>query len=65
MRLPAVAVVPGSPADLVAIRAPDLWDAVTSRAADRIVLRGGRVVARNIATDLARPEQADAMAAWN
>lgn len=65
MRLPAVAVVPGSPADLVAIRAPDLWDAVTSRAADRIVLRGGRVVARNIAADLARQEQAVTMAAWN
>jgi cytosine/creatinine deaminase len=65
MRLPAVAVVPGSPADLVAIRAPDLWDAVTSRAADRIVLRGGRVVARNIAADLARQEQTVTMAAWN
>jgi cytosine/creatinine deaminase len=66
MRLPDVEVVPGSPADLVAIRAPDLWDAVASRAADRIVLRGGQVVARNIAVaDLSRQERAVAMSAWN
>lgn len=66
MRLPSVAVVPGSPADLVAIRAPDLWDAVTTRTTDRIVLRGGRVVARNVAiADSARQERAIVMSGWN
>ena len=64
--LPSVAVTPGSPADLVAIRAPDLWEAVTDVTTDRIVLRGGRVVARNLATaDLARPDRAVARSSWN
>jgi len=66
MRLPSVAVVPGSPADLVAIRAPDLWDAVSARTTDRIVLRGGRVVALNVAiADPARQERAIVMSGWN
>ena len=65
MRLPGIALGPGSPADLVAIRATDLVSAVTSRTADRIVLRGGRVVARNVAANLARPELAGARSAWN
>ena len=66
MGLPGVAVTPGSPADLVAIRAPDLWEAVTDVTTDRIVLRGGRVVARNLATaDLARPDRAVVRSSWN
>ena len=66
MRLPSVAVTLGSPADLVAIRAPDVWEAVTSVTTDRIVLRAGRVVARNLATaDLARPGQAVVRSSWN
>ena len=66
MRLPPVAVIPGAPADLVAIRAPDLWDAVASRTADRIVLRRGRVVARNVAVaGPARQERAIVMSGWN
>ena len=65
MRLPGIALGPGSPADLVAIRARDLVSAVTSGTADRIVLRGGQVVARNVVADLARPELADARSAWN
>lgn len=66
MELPSVAVTQGSPADLVAIRAPDVWEAVTSVTTDRIVLRGGRVVARNLATaDLARPGRALARSSWN
>lgn len=66
MGLPGVTVTPGSPADLVAIRAPDLWEAVTSVTTDRIVLRGGQVVARNVATaDLSRPERAVARPVWN
>lgn len=44
--LPPVAVAPGSPADLVAIRAADLDEAVAAASEDRIVLRGGKVVAR-------------------
>jgi cytosine/creatinine deaminase len=66
MRLPSVAVVPGSPADLVAIRAPDLWDAAISRTTDRIVLRGGRIMARHVA--IAGPawqEPAVVMSGWN
>ena len=65
MRLPGIALGPGSPGDLVAIRATDLVSAVTSGTADRIVLRGGRVVARNVVADLARPELAGARSAWN
>jgi len=65
MRLPGVALGPGSPADLVAIRAPDLVSAVTSGTADRIVLRGGRVVARSVLADFARPELAAARSVWN
>jgi cytosine deaminase len=66
MRLPGVAVAPGSPADLVAIRAPDLWEAITSQTTDRIVLRGGQIMARNVAVSgLARQEPAVVMSAWN
>lgn len=66
MGLPSVAVTPGSPADLVAIRASDVWEAVTSMTTDRIVLRGGRVVARNLATaGLARPDRAVVRSSWN
>jgi cytosine deaminase len=46
MQLPEAVVAPGYPADLVAVRAADLGDAMATRAPDRIVLRGGRVVAR-------------------
>jgi hypothetical protein len=45
-RLPDVSVAPGSPADLVAVRATDLGHAVASGTPDRIVLRGGRIVTR-------------------
>ncbi|MBO2455759.1 amidohydrolase family protein [Actinomadura barringtoniae] len=44
--LPPVALLPGSPADLLAIRASGLDEAVAGASQDRIVLRGGRVVAR-------------------
>lgn len=43
--LPAVSLTPGSPADLVAIRAASLDEAVAGGCQDRIVLRGG-VIAR-------------------
>jgi len=46
MRLPEVTIAPGAPADLVAVRAEDLGSAVASGTPDRVVLRGGRVVAR-------------------
>ncbi|MFI0409412.1 amidohydrolase family protein [Actinomadura sp. 3N508] len=48
--LPPSVLVPGSPADLLAIRAADLDEAVAAASADRIVLRGGRVVARTRVT---------------
>ncbi|MFC6886500.1 MULTISPECIES: amidohydrolase family protein [Actinomadura] len=44
--LPPVAVEPGSPADLLAVRAPSLDEAIAAAPQDRIVLRAGRVVAR-------------------
>jgi cytosine/creatinine deaminase len=46
MGLPEVTIAPGFPADLVAVRAAGLREAMASRTSDRIVLRGGRVVAR-------------------
>jgi len=46
MGLPDVSVTPGSPADLVAVLATDLGNAVASGTPDRIILRGGRIVAR-------------------
>ena len=57
MGLPQVRVAPGSPADLVAVRAADLASAVAGGAPDRIVLRGGRIVARTrAAAEFALPE---------
>jgi cytosine/creatinine deaminase len=66
MGLPDVSVTPGSPADLVAVRAADLGSAVASGTPDRIVLRGGRIVARTrTAAELALPELRATRSAWN
>ena len=66
MRLPEVAIAPGFPADLVAVRAVSLRDAMASRATDRIVLRGGRVVARTRAgAETALPEFHAICPVWN
>ena len=66
MGLPGVTVAPGSPADLVAVRAADLGNALASGTPDRIVLRGGRVVARvRAAAELALPELRATRSAWN
>jgi len=66
MGLPDVSVAPGSPADLVAVRAADLGNAVASGTPDRIVLRGGRIVARTLAAaELALPELRATRSAWN
>jgi cytosine deaminase len=46
LRLPAVDVTVGSPADLVAIAGRNLSDAVADRSQHRTVLRRGRIVAR-------------------
>ncbi len=64
MRLPEVAIAPGFPADLVAVRAVSLRDAIASRAPDRIVLRGGRVVAR-AGAESALPEFHAMCPVWN
>jgi len=54
MRLPDVTILPGAPADLVAVRAADLAGAVATGTPDRIVLRGGQVVARTwVSSELA------------
>jgi cytosine/creatinine deaminase len=66
MRLPEVVIAPGFPADLVAVRAADLREAMAIRAPDRIVVRGGRVVARARAgTDTALPEFHAMRPVWN
>jgi cytosine/adenosine deaminase-related metal-dependent hydrolase len=66
MGLPDVSVATGSPADLVAVRATDLGNAVASGTPDRIVLRGGRIVARTrTAAELAQPELRATRSAWN
>ncbi len=66
MRLPEAAITPGFPADLVAVRAADLRHALASRTPDRIVLRGGRVVARPQAgTQAAMPEFHAMNPVWN
>ena len=66
MRLCDVAIVPGAPADLVAVRADGLAGVLASGTADRIVLRGGRVVARTqMAAELAPPELQVMSAVWN
>lgn len=44
--LAPLAIEPGAPADLVAIRAGSLREAIADQPADRIVLHGGRVVAQ-------------------
>jgi cytosine/creatinine deaminase len=43
--LPAVQVAPGSPADLLAVRASSLADAVAGASEHRLVLRAGRILA--------------------
>jgi cytosine/creatinine deaminase len=66
MRLPEVRIAPGFPADLVAVRAVSLRDAIATRASDRIVLRGGRVVARTRAgAESAMPEFHAICPVWN
>jgi cytosine deaminase len=44
--LPPVALVPGSPADLLAVRAATLEEAVAEASEDRWVFKGGNLVAR-------------------
>jgi hypothetical protein len=66
MRLPDVTVSSGSPADLVAIRTEDLGSALACGTPDRIVLRGGRIVARTqMAAELALLELRIMRSAWN
>lgn len=60
--LPAVTIAPGSPADLLAVRAVSLADAVAGASEDRIVLRRGRVLSRtrvvqDVAPHLPLPER--------
>ena len=56
MGLPIAGPIPGARADLVAIRAASLGDAVAFASADRIVLHRGRVVSRTtVSTQTALP----------
>jgi cytosine deaminase len=69
MGLPAVTLTPGAPADLVAMPASDLLDALGIAGAERTVWRDGRVVARTVVhSDLAAPAGAtpvSSAAAWS
>lgn len=59
MARPPVAVAPGSPADLLAIRAESIDDAIATATQDRSVLRAGRLVARtSVTTVMALPTPA-------
>ncbi|SDT33910.1 cytosine deaminase [Friedmanniella luteola] len=56
MRLPVAGPVVGAVADLLAVRGADLAAVVADAPADRVVVRGGRVVARTTtATEVALP----------
>jgi len=50
MGLPAVRVEPGSPAELLAVRAAGVGEAVAGGPAERVVVHAGRVVARTQVT---------------
>jgi cytosine deaminase len=66
MWLPEVTIAPASPADLVAVRAADLGNAMATGTPDRIVLRGGRVVARTrAAAELTLPGLDARRPVWN
>jgi cytosine deaminase len=66
MRLPGVTIAPGAPADLVAIRAAELGGAVASGTPDRIVVRGGKIVARTqVSAELAVAQSPGNASAWN
>jgi cytosine/creatinine deaminase len=56
MGYPPVEVAPGSPAELVAVRAGSLLEAVGAASQDRVVVHRGRVVARTrVEVELAAP----------
>ena len=64
MRLPAAGPVVGGVADLLAVRGSDLAEVVADAPADRVVVRGGRVVARTTTTtEVALPWSAPRSAA--
>ena len=56
-----VAIRPGDPADLVAVRAGSLGEAIGRASQDRVVIRGGRVVART-SLEVVFPERVEAFA---
>jgi len=69
MGLPAVTLTPGAPADLVAMPATDLLDALGIAGAERTVWRDGQVVARTVVhSELAAPPGAtpvSSASAWS
>jgi cytosine deaminase len=50
MGLPAVALQPGAPAEILAARGSSLADAIARASEDRIVIHAGRCVSRTIVT---------------
>ncbi len=55
MGLPAVALEPGSPAEILAVRGASLGDAVARSSDERVVVHRGRVVARTSVTTRLSP----------
>jgi cytosine deaminase len=55
MGLPAVALEPGAPAEVLAVRGSSLVDAIARASEDRIVLHAGRCVARTRVDSEVRP----------
>lgn len=55
MGLPAVDVAPGSAADLLAIRGRSLADAIADASEERMVFKGGRLIAHTAVTSVLAP----------
>jgi cytosine deaminase len=58
MGLPPVTLTPGAPAEILAVRGNSLTDALARAGEDRIVVHGGRCVARSVLTSELLPAPA-------
>jgi cytosine deaminase len=55
MGLPAAALQPGAPAEILATRGSSLADAVARASEDRIVIHAGRCISRTVVTNALMP----------
>jgi cytosine deaminase len=58
MGLPAVALVPGAPAEILAVRGSSLADAIARASEERVVVHAGRCVSRTVVTGELMPRPA-------